>query len=153
MRVVSLEADGAARTHAVDFSPASFSVGFVRLSHPERKAQPMTTNCKECGRRISRSNREAIDCTIGAVRLGPEQDALVAHARMLASLLDTTPHDELKIHGEYRAALQRIRTGRRSSRRRLRGAPEGVSVRHTVIVYGAVCSRNSQHAGGRLRRR
>lgn len=68
----------------------------------------MTTNCKECGRRISRSNQEALDRTIAALHLGEEHSALVAHARMLASLLDTHPYDELKIHSEYRAELQRI---------------------------------------------
>lgn len=56
----------------------------------------------------SSTNSDALDLTISALPgLTDEDAALIAHARLLARLLDQFP-TEVKLHSEYREVLRRL---------------------------------------------
>lgn len=68
---------------------------------------PQATRCLECHTRINRANQRALNKTLRALTLRDEHAALIAHAKTLASLVDSYPY-ETKLHSEYREALKRL---------------------------------------------
>lgn len=56
---------------------------------------------------ISKTNVRALNKTLRALTLHDEHSAMVAHAKTLATLIDSYPY-EAKLHSEYREALKRL---------------------------------------------